>query len=101
MIAYGGWQVLAGTSSPGMFFSFVAALLFAYQPLKNLAKLHTQVQEGLAAAERIYAVLDRAPRIARSAGRRPILRSAPARSASTGCASAIAPAGRLCAGSTS
>jgi subfamily B ATP-binding cassette protein MsbA len=63
VIAYGGWQVVDGTSSPGMFFSFVAALLFAYQPLKNFAKLHTQVQEGLAAAERVYAVLDRAPRI--------------------------------------
>jgi ATP-binding cassette, subfamily B, bacterial MsbA len=63
VIAYGGWQVVDGTSSPGMFFSFVAALLFAWQPLKNLAKLHTQVQEGLAAAERLYAVLDRAPRI--------------------------------------
>jgi ATP-binding cassette, subfamily B, bacterial MsbA len=63
VIAYGGWQVLAGTSTPGMFFSFVAALLFAWQPLKNLAKLHTQVQEGLAAADRLYAVLDRAPTV--------------------------------------
>jgi subfamily B ATP-binding cassette protein MsbA len=63
VIAYGGWQVVDGTSSPGMFFSFVAALLFAWQPLKNLAKLHTQVQEGLAAAVRLYTVLDRAPRI--------------------------------------
>jgi subfamily B ATP-binding cassette protein MsbA len=63
VIAYGGFQVLAGTSSPGMFFSFVAALLLAWQPLKNLAKLHTQVQEGLAAADRLYAVLDRAPRV--------------------------------------
>ncbi len=63
VIAYGGWQVLEGASSPGALFSFVAALLFAYQPLKNLAKLHTQVQEGLAAADRLYAVLDRAPRI--------------------------------------
>ena len=63
VIAYGGWQVVDGTSSPGIFFSFVAALLFAYQPLKNLAKLHTQLQEGLAAADRVYAVLDRAPRI--------------------------------------
>jgi subfamily B ATP-binding cassette protein MsbA len=64
VVAYGGWQVVDGVSSPGMLFSFVAALLFAYQPLKNLAKLHTQVQEGLAAADRLYAVLDRAPRIA-------------------------------------
>jgi subfamily B ATP-binding cassette protein MsbA len=64
VIACGGWQVIQGTSTPGMFFSFVAALLFAYQPLKNLAKLHTQVQEGLAAADRLYTVLDRPPRIA-------------------------------------
>jgi subfamily B ATP-binding cassette protein MsbA len=63
VIAYGGWQVLDGATSPGVFFSFVAALLFAYQPLKNLAKVHTQVQEGLAAADRLYAVLDQAPRI--------------------------------------
>jgi subfamily B ATP-binding cassette protein MsbA len=63
VIAYGGWRVLDGTSTPGMLFSFVAALLFAYQPLKNLAKIHTQLQEGLAAADRLYAVLDRAPRI--------------------------------------
>jgi subfamily B ATP-binding cassette protein MsbA len=68
VIAYGGWQVLHGTSSPGVFFSFVAALLFAWQPLKNLAKLHTQAQEGLAAAERLYAVLDRAPRITERPG---------------------------------
>jgi subfamily B ATP-binding cassette protein MsbA len=68
VIAYGGWQVVDGTSSPGMFFSFVAALLFAYQPLKNLAKLHTQVQEGLAAGDRLYAVLDRAPRITERPG---------------------------------
>jgi len=46
----------------------VAALLFAYQPLKNLAKIHTQVQEGLAAADRLYAVLDRAPRITEQPG---------------------------------
>jgi len=63
VIAYGGWQVLSGASTPGMLFSFVAALLFAYQPLKNLAKIHTQVQEGLAAGERLYTVLDHAPSI--------------------------------------
>ena len=84
VIAYGGWQVVDGTSSPGMFFSFVAALLFAYQPLKNLAKLHTQVQEGLAAADRLYAVLDRAPRISGPAGRARSRDRRAARSASTG-----------------
>lgn len=63
VVLYGGWRVFAGETTPGTFFSFVAALLFAYRPLKTLANLHTQVQIGLAAADRIYAVLDRPPRI--------------------------------------
>jgi subfamily B ATP-binding cassette protein MsbA len=63
VIGYGGWQVFVGATTPGAFFSFIAALLLAYQPLKSLAKLHTQVQEGLAAADRIYAVLDQEPAI--------------------------------------
>jgi subfamily B ATP-binding cassette protein MsbA len=63
VILFGGAQVLAGTTTPGAFFSFVAALLFAYRPLKTLANLHTQVQLGLAAAERIYGLLDRPPAV--------------------------------------
>ena len=69
VILYGGAQVLAGDTTPGAFFSFVAALLFAYRPLKTLANLHTQVQVGLAAAERIYALLDREPTVRDQAGR--------------------------------
>jgi ATP-binding cassette, subfamily B, bacterial MsbA len=63
VILFGGAQVLAGTTTAGAFFSFVAALLFAYRPLKTLANLHTQVQLGLAAAERIYGLLDRQPAV--------------------------------------
>jgi len=43
--------------------SFLAALLMAYQPLKGLASLNTALQAGLAAAQRIFAVLDVAPTI--------------------------------------
>jgi subfamily B ATP-binding cassette protein MsbA len=63
VVVYGGWQVMQGATTPGTFFSFIAALLMAYQPLKSLAKLNTQLQEGLAGAERIYAVLDEPPRV--------------------------------------
>ncbi len=63
VVFYGGWQVLAGQTTPGTFFSFVAAIILAYRPLKSLAKLHTQFQQGLAAADRIYAVLDQEPSI--------------------------------------
>ncbi|HSA79533.1 MAG TPA: ABC transporter transmembrane domain-containing protein [Geminicoccaceae bacterium] len=72
VILFGGWQVLAGQTTPGAFFSFVAALLFAYRPLKTLANLHTQVQVGLAAAERIYTLLDREPAVRDRPGARPL-----------------------------
>ena len=48
---------------PGAFFSFITALLLAYQPLKSLASLNASLQEGLAAAQRIFAVLDIEPEI--------------------------------------
>jgi ATP-binding cassette, subfamily B, bacterial MsbA len=73
VILYGGWQVLADRITPGAFFSFIAALLFAYRPLKTLANLHTQVQVGLAAAERIYGLLDRQPAIRDQPGARPLV----------------------------
>ena len=62
-IFYGGWRAQQGVLSLGEFMSFLAALLMAYQPLKGLASLNTALQEGLAAAQRIFAILDVAPSI--------------------------------------
>ena len=63
VIVYGGHQVIASARTPGAFFSFITALLLAYQPIKNLANLNAQLQEGLAAAQRIFEVLDIEPTI--------------------------------------
>ncbi len=63
VVLYGGHQVISGVRTPGTFFSFVTALLLAYQPLKNLAGLNVSLQEGLAGAQRIFAVLDLEPAI--------------------------------------
>jgi ATP-binding cassette, subfamily B, bacterial MsbA len=63
VILYGGHQVINGLRSPGTFFSFITALLLAYQPVKVLANLNTNLQEGLAAAQRIFTVLDVEPEI--------------------------------------
>jgi len=63
VVFYGGTRVLAGETTPGTFFSFVTALLMTHRPLKNLARLNAKIQEGIAAAERIYTVLDHQPRI--------------------------------------
>ena len=63
VICYGGWQVIEGTRSTGTFFSFVTALLLAYDPMKKLVNLNAQLQEGLAAADRVFEILDVEPAI--------------------------------------
>lgn len=63
VIVYGGSQVIAGTSDPGSFTAFIAAALLAYEPLKRLARLNANLQEGLAAAARVFDLMDRQPQI--------------------------------------
>jgi len=73
VILYGGYQVIDGARTAGTFFSFVTALLLAYQPMKTLANLTANLQEGLAAAERIFAVLDIEPEIHDAPGAVPLV----------------------------
>ena len=72
VILYGGHQVISGARTPGALFSFITALLLAYQPLKSLANLNASLQEGLAAAERVFEVLDVEPTIRDMPGARPL-----------------------------
>ncbi|MGQ0664907.1 MAG: ABC transporter ATP-binding protein [Pseudomonadota bacterium] len=72
VVLYGGYQVIAGETTPGTFFSFITALLLAYQPVKNLANLNANLQEGLAAAQRVFALLDLEPRIKDRPGAQPL-----------------------------
>ncbi|HEY9079219.1 MAG TPA: ABC transporter transmembrane domain-containing protein [Magnetovibrio sp.] len=58
VIIYGGYRVIEQATDPGAFFSFITALLLAYEPLKRLANLNATIQEGLAGAERTFQVLD-------------------------------------------
>ena len=73
VILYGGYQVIEGTRTAGTFFSFITALLLAYQPMKTLANLTANLQEGLAAAERIFTVLDIEPEIRDAPGALPLV----------------------------
>ncbi|MFO1058989.1 MAG: ABC transporter ATP-binding protein [Dongiaceae bacterium] len=73
VLLYGGYQVMQGVRTPGAFFSFNTALMLAYEPLKRLGGLNSQLQEGLAAAERIFAVLDMPIGIIERPGARPLL----------------------------
>ena len=68
IIFYGGYAVIQGTSTPGTFFSFLAALLMLYQPVKSLSSVQNVFQEGLAAAVRVFGLLDREPEIADAPG---------------------------------
>lgn len=63
VIVYGGSRVIAGTTTTGAFFSFLTALLMAYQPFKNLANFTGALQETLAGAGRIFDILDLEPKI--------------------------------------
>jgi len=61
---YGGRQVLSGEMmGPEEFMTYVFAIFLLMQPIKSLSKVHSQIQQGLAAAQRIFDVLDTAPRI--------------------------------------
>jgi len=70
VILYGGQQVISGAKAPGSFFAFIFALLLAYEPVKRLTKLNIALQEGLAAAARVFALLDMAPQILEQPGAR-------------------------------
>ena len=63
VIIYGGFRVIDGTTTQGAFFSFITALLMAYDPMKRLANLNASIQSGLAGAERLYWLLDQTPAI--------------------------------------
>ena len=63
VISYGGYQVISGHSTAGAFFSFISALLMAYEPMKRLVNLNANLQEGLAATHRIFSVLDHKSKI--------------------------------------
>ncbi len=58
VIAYGGYEVVHNSRTPGDFMTFIAALLLIYEPIKRLSNLNTNLQEGLAASNRIFDVLD-------------------------------------------
>jgi ATP-binding cassette, subfamily B, bacterial MsbA len=75
ILVYGGLQVMNGVRTPGELFSFLTALAVAYEPLKRLGNWNAQVQEGLAAAERIFGLLDIKPRIVDRPDAKPLVLS--------------------------
>ncbi|MBI3016365.1 MAG: ATP-binding cassette domain-containing protein [Candidatus Tectomicrobia bacterium] len=58
IIWYGGNQVFKGTVTTGTFFAFVGGLFLLYNPARVLGKAYSQVQESIAAAERVFALME-------------------------------------------
>ena len=58
IIWYGGSQVIQGAMTSGTFFSFLTAVFLMYTPIKRLASANNTIQQALAAAERVFTVLD-------------------------------------------
>jgi len=58
VIGFAGWRVADGASSVGALTGFVAALLIAARPARALGTLSVVLQEGLAALERAFALMD-------------------------------------------
>ena len=64
VVWYGGASVIGGSRTQGQFMAFLTAMFMMYQPFKKLASTNSAVQQGIAAAERIFEILDSRPDIA-------------------------------------
>ncbi len=53
-----GQKGLTGAVSLGHFMGFMTSALLLYQPLKSVATLQTAIQEGVAAASRVFGIID-------------------------------------------
>ena len=58
VIVYGGWNVISRGANAGGFFSFITALLMAYEPAKRLARLNVQLHTNIVGVASLYDLLD-------------------------------------------
>ncbi len=58
LIFYSGKLMLTGELDINNFFSFLAAMMLAYQPVRSLATLNMAIHQGLSAARRILPIID-------------------------------------------
>ncbi|OGF15272.1 MAG: hypothetical protein A2W00_06705 [Candidatus Eisenbacteria bacterium RBG_16_71_46] len=64
MLYLGGREIFVNrTLEPQQFMLFVGALLTTISPIKSLSEVNANVQQGVAAARRVFATLDTAPEI--------------------------------------
>ena len=69
---YGSEQIAAGRLTAGDFTAFLAAMLMMYAPAKKLSRVNANVQQAIAAADRIFELLDTHTEVAESRDAQPM-----------------------------
>lgn len=72
VIYYAGTNGIKGDITLGQFTAFMASAMLIYQPLKSLATLQTAIQEGVAAASRVFGIIDHQPTLKEQPGAKPL-----------------------------
>ncbi|MGH2892768.1 MAG: ABC transporter ATP-binding protein, partial [Solirubrobacteraceae bacterium] len=63
ILLIGGIEALNGHTSTGVVFAFIAALNNFFDPIQQLSQLYTTYQSGMAALDKIFALLDEKPEL--------------------------------------
>jgi subfamily B ATP-binding cassette protein MsbA len=69
---YGSREIAAGQLSLGEFTSFIAALFLMYGPAKKLSRVNANLQQAIAASERIFEMLDTHTEVKELPGAKPL-----------------------------
>jgi subfamily B ATP-binding cassette protein MsbA len=69
---YGSREIASGRLTPGEFTSFVTALLLMYGPVKKLSRVNANLQQAVAASERIFELLDKHTEVKEIVGAQPL-----------------------------
>ncbi|HBG04997.1 MAG TPA: lipid A export permease/ATP-binding protein MsbA [Geobacter sp.] len=64
VIWVGGTSVMQGRMSASEFFSFIAAMILVFTPIKRILNTYNVVQRSLGASERVFEIIDEIPEIA-------------------------------------
>jgi subfamily B ATP-binding cassette protein MsbA len=71
-LSYGGYQVIQGTMTPGTFFSFMAAVIMLYGPVRRLSRAVNTVQQTTGSVERVFEIIDMPPAITDAPNAQPL-----------------------------
>ncbi|MEE2902315.1 MAG: ABC transporter transmembrane domain-containing protein [Myxococcota bacterium] len=71
---YARWKIDSGAIRPGEVIAFLMAIILMYEPLKAIGRLNGIIMPGLAAAERVFEIIDRPPQVTDDASAVPLPR---------------------------